>query len=104
MSDCMWRKVGEFHIKIGWLDWAARNRIDVKVARLKVGNTGGVEPVGDGVHEVKIDYGPGYRVYFGNTGSAFVLLLIGGDKKSQARDIDKAKAFWKDYKKRTNQA
>ena len=55
---------------------------------------------GEGVGELKIDYGPGYRVYFGQIGSTIVVLLNGGDKKTQIKDIPKAKEFWQDFKKR----
>jgi putative addiction module killer protein len=56
--------------------------------------------VGDGVCELRIDYGPGYRVYYGQDGEALILLLCGGDKRTQAKDIEKAHGYWKDYKAR----
>jgi putative addiction module killer protein len=56
--------------------------------------------VGEGVGELKIDYGPGYRVYFGQIGTTVVVLLCGGDKKTQAKDIANAKEFWQDFRKR----
>ena len=61
------------------------------------GATKNVKPVGGGVFEIKIDYGPGYRVYFGEDGKEIVLLLLGGDKRTQFKDIAQAKDFWKDY-------
>jgi putative addiction module killer protein len=72
-------------------DDKARARITMRLRRLELGNPGDVEPVGDGVSEMKIDYGPGYRVYYMVTDTTVVLLLCGGDKKSQARDIKRAK-------------
>jgi putative addiction module killer protein len=69
-----------------------RNRID----RVETGNFGGCEPVGEGVFELKIDFGPGYQVYFGMDG-ADVILLWGGDKSTQQADIQKAKEHWGHY-------
>ena len=62
-----------------------------------MGNFGQCEPVGEGVFELKIDFGPGYRVYFGKIGAKCILLLCGGDKSSQKNDIQKAKTYFKDY-------
>lgn len=78
-------------------DRTARVRVDIRVRRLSLGNPGDVEPVGEGVCELRIDYGPGYRVYFIQQGSLFVLLLLGGDKSTQTRDIRKAKALARKY-------
>ena len=64
---------------------------------------GDVEPVGEGVLELRIDWGPGYRVYFARIGQVFVLLLCGGDKRTQQRDIKRAKDNFEDYKRRTAQ-
>ena len=72
-------------------DRTARVRVDIRIRRLSLGNAGTVEPVGEGVSELKIDYGPGYRVYFVQHGSQYVLLLVGGAKSTQARDIRRAK-------------
>ena len=71
----------------GLRDVRARARVLVRVERLAAGNPGDVRPVGEGVSEMRIDYGPGYRVYFKRQGSAVVVLLAGGDKRSQAMDI-----------------
>lgn len=71
-------------------DRQARFRIDVRIRRLSIGNPGDVEPVGEGVSELRIDYGPGYRVYFVRRGPAVVILLAGGDKRTQNRDIRRA--------------
>jgi putative addiction module killer protein len=71
-------------------DRQARARIDVGIRRLSLGNPGDVKPVGEGVSELRIDYGPGYRVYYVQRGPLLILLLAGGDKQSQARDIEVA--------------
>ncbi len=71
-------------------DRQARARIDVRVRRLSLGNPGDARPVGQGVSELRIDYGPGYRVYFVRRGESVVILLAGGDKHSQERDIQAA--------------
>ncbi len=74
----------------GLLDLKARARILVRIERLAEGNPGDVRPVGEGVSEMRIDYGPGYRVYYKKQGRKLVILLAGGDKRSQARDIKNA--------------
>lgn len=68
-------------------DRHARARIDARIRRLSLGNPGDVKPVGEGVSELRIDYGPGYRVYFIQQGDRLVILLAGGDKRTQDRDI-----------------
>jgi putative addiction module killer protein len=76
---------------VKWLDGLrdikARSRVLVRIERLAAGNPGDVKPVGEGVSELRIDYGPGYRVYFVKRGQAVIVLLAGGDKSTQARDI-----------------
>lgn len=74
----------------GLRDLRARTRILVRVERLASGNPGDVKPVGGGVSELRINYGPGYRVYFKQKGQTVVILLAGGDKRTQASDIKKA--------------
>lgn len=71
-------------------DCQARARIDVRIRRLSLGNPGDVRPVGGGVSELRIDYGPGYRVYFVQRGTTLVILLAGGDKRTQDQDIQTA--------------
>jgi len=79
-------------------DVNAKARINVRIRRLSLGNPGDVKPVGEGVSEMRVDYGPGYRVYFVQRGQVVALLLCGGDKSSQSRDIEKAKALAKEWK------
>ena len=85
---------------IQWLDGLSDPRTVAKIAaraeRLASGNFGDVQPVGEGVSELRIHYGPGYRVYFVQRGAVVVILLCGGDKSSQARDIRSAKALAKE--------
>ena len=71
-------------------DRNARVRIDIRIRRLSLGNPGDVRPVGEGVSEIRIGYGPGYRVYYVKRGLDVVVLLAGGDKDSQKRDIRRA--------------
>jgi putative addiction module killer protein len=68
-----------------------------RVARLQEGNYGDCEPVGDGVSELRMFFGPGYRVYFGERANRIVVLLCGGDKRSQNQDIKQAKIYWQEY-------
>jgi putative addiction module killer protein len=82
------------------LDAAAAAKVSVALARLEQGNLSNTKGAGEGVLEYRIDWGPGYRVYFGRDGEVLVILLTGGTKKRQQRDIDTAKALWSDYKRR----
>jgi putative addiction module killer protein len=77
----------------GLRDLRAAARIDARIGRLRLGNFGDVKSVGDGVSELRVDFGPGYRVYFTKHGDKVVVLLCAGDKGSQARDIKRAKAM-----------
>jgi putative addiction module killer protein len=74
----------------GLRDRKARARITARIRRLSLGNPGDVKPAGNGVSEMRIDYGPGYRLYFVGRGATVVVLLCGGDKRSQDRDIERA--------------
>jgi putative addiction module killer protein len=78
-------------------DEDAAARILVRVRRLSLGNAGDAKPVGSGVSELRIDYGPGYRIYFARKGSTVLVLLCGGDKRTQERDIAKAKELMKSW-------
>lgn len=83
------------------LDKATRARIQARILRFETGNLGDHKEVGEGVWEARLDFGPGYRVYFGMQDEDLVLLLIGGDKSSQSKDIKRAKEFWLTYTKDT---
>ena len=76
----------------------AKLKIQGRIDRVQDGNLGDSRSVGEGVCELRINYGPGYRVYFGQVGATIVLLLIGGDKDTQEQDIRKAKEYWTDYR------
>ena len=79
------------------LDVKTRARIQARVLRFSTGNLGDHKGVGHGVSEARVMFGPGYRIYFGRHGRALIVLLMGGDKASQVRDISTAQAHWKDY-------
>jgi len=81
-------------------DEDARARIQIRIRRLSLGNFGDVKPVGEGVSELRIDYGPGYRVYVRQQGNALVLLLAGGTKTTQEADIAKARKLAKEWEGR----
>src|SRR5262245_11263583 len=80
------------------LDPVARAKVTRAIVRLEQGNNSNVKSVGEGVLEYRIDFGPGYRIYFGRDGEALVILLTGGTKRRQQRDIDAAHAYWLSYK------
>ena len=86
----------------GLRDAHARARIRTRIDRLALGNLGQHRVLDGGVYELKIDWGPGYRVYFGKIGSTVVLLLCGGDKTTQQQDIKIAKQYWKEYQDAQN--
>lgn len=93
-------EIRQTQVFAAWLerlkDRNARTRIQVRLDRLALGLAGDVKPVGSGVSELRVDYGPGYRVYFKQQGRELVLLLIGGDKRTQGRDIERAVAMARD--------
>jgi len=74
-------------------DRTAKVRIDIRIRRLSLGNPGDVKPVGEGVSEMRVDHGPGYRVYFIQKADVYIVLLAGGDKSTQEKDIRNAKAL-----------
>jgi putative addiction module killer protein len=84
-----------------WLDSLKDARavgiVRARLNRIRLGNFGDCKTVGGGVEELRIDFGPGYRVYFGRKGCALVILLGGGDKKTQAKDILRARKHWEEY-------
>ena len=88
---------------IEWLealkDIQGRAIIKVRIRRMEEGNWGSFKPIGQGVCELKIPFGPGYRVYFGEDGDRLIILLCGGDKGSQDRDITRAHRYWADYRR-----
>ncbi len=88
----------------GLKDLKARATIQVRLNRVRLGNFGNCRAVGSGVQELKIFLGPGYRVYFGQDGDELVILLCGGDKSDQSKDIATAKDYWADYKRRKKDA
>lgn len=79
-------------------DKKAQARILQRLGRVQFGNLGDCKPVGEGIIELRIDVGAGYRIYCARHGDALVLLLCGGDKSSQSKDIERAKQFWADWK------
>jgi putative addiction module killer protein len=89
-----------FEVWFAGLDVQAGAKAAVAIARLEQGNLSNVKSVGEGVLEYRIDWGPGYRVYFGRDEEMLVILLTGGTKQRQSRDIEAAKAMWRDYKRR----
>jgi putative addiction module killer protein len=96
-------EVGEKPFK-EWLDnlkdIAARQKVRIRLDRVRLGNLCKNRSVGEGVYELKIDCGPGYRVYYGLDKKTVVLLLLGGDKSSQKKDITQARIYWEDHKRR----
>jgi putative addiction module killer protein len=83
----------------GLRDQRARAQIEIRVRRMAIGNFGDCKPVGDGVLELRVDIGAGYRLYCGRQGQTLVILLCGGDKTSQPADIKRAKDYWLDWKR-----
>jgi putative addiction module killer protein len=84
----------------GIKDQLTKGRIDARATDLALGKLGKCKPVGGGVTELILPFGPGYRIYIGEVGTRIIILLCGGDKSSQQDDIKKAKEYWEDYKER----
>lgn len=105
MVEAKPKTVGEFKTAEGinyyrsWFDslrdTKGKTQVEARLKRLSMGNPGDCDPVGEGVHELRIDFGPGYRIYFGEHGGKLVILLCGGDKSTQKKDIKIAKKLWK---------
>jgi len=88
---------------VKWLDAlndAAQARVTIALERLECGNLSSIKSAGAGVQELRIDFGPGYRIYFGWDGDELVILLAGGSKKRQQADIERAKELWREFKVR----
>ncbi len=83
-------------------DFKGKAKIVKRLERVSEGNLGDARSLGEGVWEFKIDFGPGYRVYFGQVETTIVLLLCGGDKSTQEQDISKAKKYWTEYRSQKN--
>jgi putative addiction module killer protein len=81
----------------GLQDRSAKAKVFTRIDRMKFGNFGDCKSVGNGVFELRVHFGPGYRVYFGLVGSDIVLLLVGGDKRTQSKDISLAQRYWKEF-------
>ncbi len=95
------RRVSPFREWLNGLDVTARGRIQARVLRFETGNLGDQRRVGQGTWEARCDFGPGYGIYFGQVGSAIVLLLLGGDKSTQRADIRRAQRYWAVYMEAT---
>jgi putative addiction module killer protein len=78
-------------------DRRAQSKIELRLRRVELGNLGDCKALGSGLYELRVDTGPGYRIYFGEVGSTILLLLCGGDKSTQDRDIKKAQLYWSLY-------
>lgn len=97
--------------RIPYLEWfdrlrdpGAQHRIDARLARLRLGNPGRTRSLGEAIQEMKIDYGPGYRVYYAEHDRTIVILLCGGDKRTQGADIAAAKSYWRAFIKEQQNA
>ena len=84
------------------LDFSVSLRIEARLNRVALGNLGDVKPVGGGVSELRVKFGAGYRIYFAQYGEEIIVLLCGGDRGSQSDDIELAKNYWTDFKRRNN--
>lgn len=86
----------------GLKDRKGRAIIRARINRLRLGNLGEAESLGEGMYELKIRFGPGYRVYFGDQDGTIVVLLCGGDKRTQRQDLKKAREYWQDLRRRSH--
>jgi putative addiction module killer protein len=82
------------------LDYCVQERILTRIDRMRFGNFGDCKNLGQGIFELRFSFGSGYRIYFGKKGNKIIVLLCGGDKKTQSKDIKKAQQYWQDYEKR----
>ena len=89
--------LSQFRKWLETLDRPVKARVQARIFRFEMGNLGDFKSVGKGVYEARFDFGPGHRVYFGMEVNRLILLLAGGDKSTQTRDIEKAQGFWKEY-------
>jgi len=106
----MKRELRTYQTRLGknpFTDWLAslkdiigRAQINNRLNRAMLGNYGDYDAVGDGIYELRIHYGPGYRVYFSEQGNELLLLLLGGSKRTQKQDIKKAKLYWAEFRER----
>ena len=103
MAEAAVRSVAGSTVSTPGLDSSAAARVRTALARMEAGNLGNVRGVGSGVLEVRIHVGPGYRVYFGRDGDTVIVLLGGGTKVRQQKDIEDARKLWQDYKRRKQQ-
>ena len=84
------------------LDSVTQARVEQRILRISLGNYGEHRALKDGINELKLKFGSGYRVYFGEDGKKVMVLLVGGDKKTQSKDIERAKEYWKEYEEGKN--
>jgi putative addiction module killer protein len=84
----------------GLRDKVAKARIAIRIRQIESGNLGDTKPVGEGVLELRVHVGAGYRIYCGRHGAHLIVLICGGDKDSQSKDIERAKDYWTDWKRR----
>jgi len=96
--EYLWEGKSLFERWFNSLDSGSAAKISTALYKLELGNFSNVKSVGRGVMEYKIDFGPGYRIYFGREGNKLIILLSGGSKRTQGKDIDKAQALWRQYK------
>ena len=89
--------ISPFRKWLDTLDTKTRARVQARIFRFEIGNLGDHKSVGNGVWEARFAFGPGYRIYFGKYGKTVIILLLGGDKSTQKKDIPKAKKYWKDF-------